>query len=134
VSAPDTAAIAVAGLTTGYRNGTLANDAIDLRVPQGAVLGLLGRNGAGKTTLVRQITGELQPTAGSVLVLGVDVVREHRRARALTGVARKRRSRTRTLPPPSSARCSDGCAGGPARSLAPRGRAAPGPRSPMSSS
>lgn len=80
------AAIEVCGLTKRYRNGTLANDAIDLRVPPGRVLGLLGRNGAGKTTLVRQITGELQPTAGAIRVLGVDVVREHVRARALMGV------------------------------------------------
>lgn len=79
-------AIEVAGLTKRYRNGTLANDAIDLCVPRGAVLGLLGRNGAGKTTLVRQITGELQPTEGSVRVFGVDVVRDHVRARALMGV------------------------------------------------
>jgi ABC-2 type transport system ATP-binding protein len=80
------AAIEVAGLTKRYRNGTLANDAIHLRVPRGTALGLLGRNGAGKTTLVRQITGELQPTAGSIRVLGVDVVREHVRARELMGV------------------------------------------------
>jgi len=55
-------------------------------VPQGRTLGLLGRNGAGKTTLVRQITGELRPTTGAVHVMGVDVIAEHARARALMGV------------------------------------------------
>ena len=79
-------AIHVAGLSKRYAGGTLANDGIDLMVPQGMTLGLLGRNGAGKTTLVRQITGELRPTAGSVHVMGVDVITEHTRARSLMGV------------------------------------------------
>lgn len=95
-----THAIEVVGLTKRYRNGTLANDAIDLVVPQGAALGLLGRNGAGKTTLVRQITGELQPTDGAVHVLGVDVVRDHVRARALMGVVPQEAEPYEELTPP----------------------------------
>jgi len=79
-------ALQVTALTKRYANGTLANDAIDLAVPAGLTLGLLGRNGAGKTTLVRQITGELQPTAGHIEVMGVDVLRQHTRARWLMGV------------------------------------------------
>jgi len=79
-------AIRVAGLCKRYAGGTLANDHVDLLVPQGRTLGLLGPNGAGKTTLVRQITGELRPTAGTVQVMGVDVIAEHTRARALMGV------------------------------------------------
>lgn len=81
-----TPAIRVSGLSKRYAGGTLANDNIDLTVPRGSTLGLLGRNGAGKTTLVRQITGELRPTAGSVDVMGVDVINQHTRARALMGV------------------------------------------------
>src|SRR5512143_2464664 len=80
------AAIRVVELSKQYASGTLANDRISLSVPEGTTLGLLGRNGAGKTTLVRQITGELRPTSGSVHVLGVDVIAEHTRARALMGV------------------------------------------------
>ena len=82
----DEVAIRVAGLSKRYAAGTLANDGINLSVPRGSTLGLLGRNGAGKTTLVRQITGELRPTEGSVHVMGVDVVAEHTSARALMGV------------------------------------------------
>jgi ABC-2 type transport system ATP-binding protein len=81
-----TNAVTTRGLTKRYGSGVLANDDISLSVPAGSVLGLLGANGAGKTTLVRQITGELVPTAGEISVMGVDVVRDHARARGLMGV------------------------------------------------
>jgi len=79
-------AIEVRGLTKHYRGGVVANDAIDLTIREGTMLGVLGHNGAGKTTLIRQITGELKPTSGEVRVMGVDVLREHIRARAMMGV------------------------------------------------
>ncbi len=98
---PDAApAIDVSRIVKRYRTGTLANDSITLRVPNGTTLGLLGRNGAGKTTLIRQITGELQPTSGSIHVMGVDVVREHRRARALMGVVPQEVEPYEELTPP----------------------------------
>jgi ABC-2 type transport system ATP-binding protein len=50
------------------------------------VFGLLGPNGAGKTTLVRQITGELAPSAGEIRVLGTDVLRHPLAAKRLMGV------------------------------------------------
>jgi ABC-2 type transport system ATP-binding protein len=80
------AAIRVERLCKRYAGGTLANDAIDLVVSRGETLGLLGRNGAGKTTLVRQITGELRPTSGSIHVMDIDVVNDQTRAGALMGV------------------------------------------------
>lgn len=46
---------------------------IDLEVPAGQVLGFLGPNGAGKSTTMRMITGFLEPTAGSVLLDGIDL-------------------------------------------------------------
>lgn len=79
-------AIDIRHLTKRFKNGVLANDAIDLGVPCGVVFGLLGPNGAGKTTLVRQITGELVPSSGSVHVLGIDVLREPHRAKPLMGI------------------------------------------------
>ncbi len=64
----------IENLSKRYRNGTLANDGISLRISDGEVFGLLGPNGAGKTTLVRQVLGLLKPTSGSISVDGTDVV------------------------------------------------------------
>ncbi len=53
---------------------TTAVDALDLRVEPGEILGFLGPNGAGKSTTVKMLTGMLQPTSGTALVAGFDVV------------------------------------------------------------
>ncbi|EIW89805.1 ABC transporter [Alishewanella agri BL06] len=52
---------------------------------QGEVLGLLGPNGAGKTTTLRMLSTALKPDAGSVLINGVDVLREPVKARKQIG-------------------------------------------------
>lgn len=44
---------------------------LTMRVPKGAIYGLVGRNGAGKTTLIRVICGLQEPTAGSYTLYGV---------------------------------------------------------------
>ena len=49
---------------------TVAVDGVDLDVPAGAVLGMLGPNGSGKTTLIRMLLGLTRPTAGTVELLG----------------------------------------------------------------
>ena len=49
---------------------TVAVDGIDLDVPVGSVLGMLGPNGSGKTTLIRMLLGLTPPTAGTVELLG----------------------------------------------------------------
>ncbi|MEW6509766.1 MAG: ABC transporter ATP-binding protein [Bacteroidota bacterium] len=53
-----------------------ALDGLSLVVRQGEIFGLLGRNGAGKTTLLRILTTLSRPTAGTVTVLGLDVVQQ----------------------------------------------------------
>ena len=71
----------------GKRYGELwALRDVDLDVPAGTVLGLLGHNGAGKTTAVRILTTLARPTTGSARVAGLDVVRDAARVRALIGL------------------------------------------------
>jgi cobalt transport protein ATP-binding subunit len=69
----------VCGLGFSYPDGHRALDGIDLTVQRGERVALLGPNGAGKTTLVLHLNGVLRPTAGSVEVGGLPVVREHLR-------------------------------------------------------
>lgn len=52
---------------------------------QGEVLGLLGPNGAGKTTTLRMLSTALKPDAGSVLLNGVDVLKQPVKARQQIG-------------------------------------------------
>jgi ABC-2 type transport system ATP-binding protein len=79
-------AISVSGLVKSFGD-VRALDGVDLEVPSGTVLGLLGPNGAGKTTTVRVLTTLLRPDAGTVLVTGLDVVRDAARLRARIGLA-----------------------------------------------
>ncbi len=64
--------IEVEGLTKVYVDLPVV-DEISFFVPEGQILGFLGPNGAGKTTAMRMITAFLPPTAGRVVVAGVDL-------------------------------------------------------------
>ncbi|MFC6094820.1 ABC transporter ATP-binding protein [Saccharothrix lopnurensis] len=63
----------LAARTRGLRKvygRTVAVDRVDLDVPEGAVLGMLGPNGSGKTTTIRMLLGLVRPTGGEVELLG----------------------------------------------------------------
>jgi branched-chain amino acid transport system ATP-binding protein len=63
--------------------GVRAVDGVDVVLERNEILGLIGPNGAGKTTLVNALSGFQRPTAGRVLIGGLDVSQwaPHRRAR-----------------------------------------------------
>jgi ABC-type multidrug transport system ATPase subunit len=63
-----------------------AVDGLDLEVPRGICLGLLGPNGAGKSTTMRLLTGQAIADAGELRVLGYELPRESKAARAEMGV------------------------------------------------
>jgi ABC-2 type transport system ATP-binding protein len=72
----------------GKRFGDLwALRELDLDIPAGSVLGLLGHNGAGKTTAVRILTTLAVPTTGNAQVAGHDVVADPAAVRASIGLA-----------------------------------------------
>jgi ABC-2 type transport system ATP-binding protein len=58
---------------TKYYGGRKVVDGLDLRVPRGAVYGLLGRNGAGKSTTLKMLAGLVHPDHGRAELLGEDV-------------------------------------------------------------
>ena len=71
-----THSIVAEGLTKRFGDFT-AVDAISFKVQQGEIFGFLGANGAGKTTAIKMLIGLSSPTAGEIVVAGLDM-RKHR--------------------------------------------------------
>lgn len=65
----DNAAIQTRGLTRTFGELIAVND-VTFSVAQGQFFGFLGPNGAGKSTTIKMLTGLLEPTAGSIEILG----------------------------------------------------------------
>jgi branched-chain amino acid transport system ATP-binding protein len=61
---------------------------VSLRVEPGERRLIIGPNGAGKTTLFNQITGDIKPSSGRIVLLGRDITRMPSRTRAHLGLAR----------------------------------------------
>jgi len=76
--------IEIKGLCKSYGDFSLQN--IDLTLPGGSILGLIGENGAGKTTTIKCILNLIRRDAGEITLLGYDNVREERLAKADVGV------------------------------------------------
>ncbi|MGZ8528185.1 MAG: ATP-binding cassette domain-containing protein, partial [Candidatus Limnocylindrales bacterium] len=75
VAGAATAAVELFGLGHVYPDGTRALDSVDLNVPVGQRLAMVGQNGSGKSTLVRHLDGLLRPTEGRVVVGGIDAAK-----------------------------------------------------------
>ena len=63
-----------------------AVDGVSLQVARGEVFGLLGPNGAGKTTAISMLTGLFPPDKGSIMVDGLDLVKQTNAAKAKMGL------------------------------------------------
>lgn len=62
--------VQIHNITKVYNKKKMALDHINLVIPRGRIIGLLGPNGSGKTTLIKLISGLLAPTEGEVLING----------------------------------------------------------------
>lgn len=62
--------VAVNNLTMVYDKKKQALNALNLSIPRGKIIGLLGPNGSGKTTLIKILNGLLRPTEGEVMIDG----------------------------------------------------------------
>jgi ABC-2 type transport system ATP-binding protein len=78
--------ISVSNLSKTYASGLSAVRNVSLEIRRGEIFALLGPNGAGKTTLISIICGIVNPTQGTVLVDGHDIVTDYRAARSMIGL------------------------------------------------
>src|SRR4051812_23311774 len=78
--------ISVSNLTKTYASGFHALKGVNLEIRPGEIFALLGPNGAGKTTLISIICGIVNPTSGTILADGHDVIRDYRAARSKIGL------------------------------------------------
>ncbi len=78
--------ISISNLSKTYASGLEALKSVNLDIRDGEILALLGPNGAGKTTLISIICGIVNPTEGSVLVDGHDIITDYRKSRSLIGL------------------------------------------------
>ena len=86
VLAPTQSIVSVTNLSKTYESGFKALDNINLEIRRGEIFALLGPNGAGKTTLISVICGIVNPSSGTVLADGHDILRDYRAARAKIGL------------------------------------------------
>jgi ATP-binding cassette subfamily B protein len=64
--------IGIRGLVFSYPGGKTALEGINLSIPRGAVVGILGPTGSGKSTLIKAITRMVDPPPGTVFIKGVE--------------------------------------------------------------
>src|SRR5205823_10648477 len=79
------ALLEVSGLRAGYGRSEVLHG-VDLVVPPGAAVALLGSNGAGKTTLLKTIAGLVPAREGHILLQGTPVEKRPANARARSGL------------------------------------------------
>ena len=76
--------IEISGLCKSY--GDFALEDVNLSLPGGSILGLIGENGAGKTTTIKCILNLVRRDAGTITLMGYDNLTQERQAKAEVGV------------------------------------------------
>ncbi|EDY87340.1 ABC transporter ATP-binding protein [gamma proteobacterium HTCC5015] len=83
---PSNPIISVKNLNKRYAGGFQALKSVDLDIHEGEIFALLGPNGAGKTTLISIICGIANPSDGTVIADGHDILKDYRSARSKIGL------------------------------------------------
>ena len=78
--------LAVVDLRKLY-DDAVAVDGVSFEVRRNEIVGLLGPNGAGKTTTINMVLGVLEPSAGRILIEGIDIAEHRAQALELTNFA-----------------------------------------------
>ena len=78
--------LSVVDLRKSYGDA-VAVDGISFEVGRNEIVGLLGPNGAGKTTIINMVLGVLAPSAGRILIEGIDIAENRARALEYTNFA-----------------------------------------------
>jgi ABC-2 type transport system ATP-binding protein len=77
--------IDVRNVSKTFGNQKVVNN-VSFSIPEGVIVGLLGPNGAGKTTIIRLLNGVIEPSEGSIEVLGLNPETDGDRIRELAGI------------------------------------------------
>ena len=88
--------IKVESLSKSYGSVKAVND-ITMSVKSGQVFGFLGPNGAGKSTTIKLLTTLIQPSGGSLTILGIDAIKNPLKVRHKIGVVLQQPSYDPTL-------------------------------------
>ena len=78
--------ISIRDVSKTYKSGLQALKPTSLEINKGEIFALLGPNGAGKTTLISVICGIVNPSSGTVIADGHDIIRDYRDARKKIGL------------------------------------------------
>ncbi len=88
--------INIKSLSKSYGSVKAVND-ITMSIKSGQVFGFLGPNGAGKSTTIKLLTTLIQPSGGSLTILGIDAIKNPLKVRHKIGVVLQQPSYERTL-------------------------------------
>jgi ABC-2 type transport system ATP-binding protein len=91
-SIPADAVVYAENLRHTYDQKHFALNGVSFTVHRGEVFGLLGKNGAGKSTLIKAMTTLIQPSSGTLRVLGMDPARDGQKIRGRIGVVQQAES------------------------------------------